>query len=400
VNVAVAQVGAVPLDTGANARRTVAAIADAAARGAGIVVLPELVATGYEPDDDRIEQAAEPGDGSGPVLSAWRAAAAEHGVAVIGGFCERDGDRLFNAVAVIDRAGALLGVYRKLHLFGSENRRFAPGDLGLRTFDLDGVKVGVLVCYDLRFPEALRALALEGADLIAVPTAWVAAFDRAPPADGESIGQVDGVLVQANLSQVYVACADLVGERVLGRSVIASPYGEPLAGPLSATEEDLAVADVDPDEARRAQVRGEGISPRQDRRTDVYELTTAGSGAGGDALLADIERRRGYVLDIHRTLARLDPQFLAAYDDFLDASFLRERSLDRRTKELVYVGALMALDTPPAHLAAHMRAAVDNGATEQEVLEVLEQVLPPAGVPRFIEALATFESTFPDWRPA
>jgi 4-carboxymuconolactone decarboxylase len=107
----------------------------------------------------------------------------------------------------------------------------------------------------------------------------------------------------------------------------------------------------------------------------------------GEVLLAEIEARRGYVHEMHRVLAAADPDFLRSYEDFLEAAYLRRRSLDRRTKELVYVAALAALGAPHAHQLAHMRAALTAGATAPELLEVLEQVLPPAGVPRFMEAV-------------
>lgn len=401
MKIAVAQIEAVPLDTTANLRLSTEAIEAAAAQGADLIVLPELVASGYVTDDPAIAGLAEPDDGSGPVLGSWCQLARRLGLGIIGGYPEAKGDRLFNSVAVIDRTGAIAGGYRKLHLFGSEKQRFAPGDLGLPVFSLDGVTVGVVVCYDLRFPEVMRLLAVEsGADLVAVPTAWVVGFDPAATPSDARIGQVDGAFVQANLNQVFVACADLCGSgngvTFLGRSLIASPYGEPLVGPLPADKAEVAVAEIDPAEGRRAQDRGDGISPRADRRTDVYTLAAASAAPDGDALLSEIERRRGYVLDLHRTLARLDPEFLASYDDFLEATFLAERTLDRRVKELVYVGALTAHGTEESHLVAHMRAAVANGATEREVLEVLEQVLAPAGVPRFIAGMRAFERAFPD----
>lgn len=403
MKVAVSQVEAVALDREANVAATVEAIAAAAGEGAGLAVLPECVTTGWLNDREVIAPLAEPGDGSGPALAAWRAAAGEHGVAVIGGFAERDGERLFNSVAVIDAGGELLGTYRKLHLFGGESQTFEPGDRGLPIFELDGLRVGVLVCYDLRFPEAMRLLALEGAELIAVPTAWVAGFDaQTPSGEGGRVGQVEGALVQANLNQVFVACADLTGTTgeatFLGRSLVASPYGEPLAGPLPAAGSGLAVAEVSAEEARAAADRGPGISPRHDRRTDVYSLLGA-LPSDGAAMLAEIERKRGYLLDLHRTLAARDPAFLAHYESFLGAAFLAERALDRREKELIYVGVLTALSTPRSHLVAHMRAAAAAGASEQQVLETLELVLPPAGVPRFIEAMAAFEEAFPTEPP-
>jgi predicted amidohydrolase/alkylhydroperoxidase/carboxymuconolactone decarboxylase family protein YurZ len=403
VKVAVAQVRAAVLDVEENLCRVERVIAEAASGGAGLVVLPELVATGYTLDLAGLSAAAEGGDGGGPVLSAWSRLAREHEVAVIGGFVERDGLSLYNSVAVIDRGGQVLGTYRKLHLFGDESTVFRPGDRGLPIFVLDGIKVGVLVCYDLRFPEAARLLALRGAELIAAPAAWVTGFDASDEGSGERIGQVAGALVQANLNQVYIACSDQCAAtdefRFLGRSLVASPFGKPVVGPLDADSEELALAEVDPEVARDARERAPGISPREDRRTDVYALRMVGEDTApdGDQLLAEIERRRGYVLDAHRMLADADPAFLARYDEFLEATFLQERLLDRRTKEFVYVAALMALGTPRSHLETHMKAAVANGGTPREVLQVIEQVLAPAGVPRFLEALEAFKAAFPDF---
>jgi predicted amidohydrolase len=193
----------------------------------------------------------------------------------VAGFCERDDQaRLYDSAAAWDSTGRLVGIYRKLHLFGAEREVFAPGDRGLPIFDLDGVSVGVLICYDLRFPEALRVLALQGAEIIGVPAAWVPAFDQRAPAEDEPIGQVDAALVQANLSQVFVVAADRVGEdqgtSFLGRSTVASPYGRALLGPLASAAEAVEGVEVDIEDARRAQERSDSIRPRQDRRDDVY----------------------------------------------------------------------------------------------------------------------------------
>lgn len=286
--VAVAQVRCVPLDPEKNAVITVERIREAAARGAQLVVLPELVATGYEPAAPGLGSLAESVDQPGPCLTAWTAVAAELGVAVVAGFVEREGDRLYNSAAIIDIDGSVLAVYRKLHLFGGERDVFTPGDHGLPLVEVLGASVGIGVCYDLRFPEVLRILAVRGAELVVVPTAWVSGFDRRPPADGR-IGQVDGALVQSNLNQLFLACADQVGSSgdtvFLGRSVITDPYGQAVVGPLSADDEDLVVVTLDLDQVEQARHRGPGIDPMANRRTDVYadllgyrEPTTEGGG--------------------------------------------------------------------------------------------------------------------------
>ena len=107
----------------------------------------------------------------------------------------------------------------------------------------------------------------------------------------------------------------------------------------------------------------------------------------GQRLLEELGGKRGYVLEMHRILAAADPDFLEAYEAFLGHAYLSERSLDRRTKELVYSAVLTAVAAPREQVVAHMKAAVSAGATPGELLEVLEQILPPAGVPRFIEGI-------------
>jgi predicted amidohydrolase len=274
MRIAVAQIRCDAALDGARRDATVAAIESAARAGAELVVLPELAACGYRLSADHLALRAETAVGDGPVLSAWRDTARHRGIGVVGGFAEKTGAAIANAVAVIGREGEMLGTYRKLHLFDTEHNVFAPGDTGLPVFELGGVRIGVLVCYDLRFVEAARILALSGAALIAVPTAWIAGFDTAPPR-GPRIPHVDGVIVQANLNQVHFAVADQVGRQdgltFLGRSLVIDPFGKVLHGPLSAREEAVVSVDIDLAANERAQHRGPGISPRENRRTDVYD---------------------------------------------------------------------------------------------------------------------------------
>jgi predicted amidohydrolase len=125
-----------------------------------------------------------------------------------------------------------------------------------------------------------RILALRGAQLICAPAAWVEGFDRTPSAVP---GQVQGVVVQANLDQVFFACASQVGRSddltFLGSSVVVDPFGDVVLGPLSSREPSVASVDIDLADARSAQHRSERITPRADRRTDVYGLSY-----GGEAL--------------------------------------------------------------------------------------------------------------------
>ena len=242
-------------------------------QGADIVVLPEMTTPWYSTDREALTPLAETLDG--PTVTAWQSLADRHDGLVVGGFCERADGSIFNTAVAVSADG-VLAHYRKLHLFDVEKHCFEPGDLGLTVAETAWGTIGLCICYDLRFVEVVRVLALRGADLICVPTAWVRGFDRRQYAEGELIPHAQGALVQANLSQVFIACASQVGPgdgvECLGSSIVAGPYGQVAAGPLSTTREDLSVTEIDLAEARRAQARSPLIQPRADRRTDVYGI--------------------------------------------------------------------------------------------------------------------------------
>jgi predicted amidohydrolase len=264
-------------DPDANRHLTLEAAGGLFEDGAQLVVLPELIVPGYRLEPQFLAVGAEALDG--PTVAAWRELAAAAGGYLAGGFCERDDGALYNTAVLIGADGVLLH-YRKLHRFGVEKQMFVPGDLGLPVAQTPIGTIGICICYDLRFVETARILALSGAELICVPTAWLPGFDDARW-DGEGFcTQARGVQLQANLDQVYIACAsqagDAWGQGFLGSSVVCDPYGAVLAGPLSGDQEALAIATADLDAVRRAHDRGELINPLADRRADVYRLTVQG----------------------------------------------------------------------------------------------------------------------------
>ncbi|MCY4068619.1 MAG: hypothetical protein OXE79_05880 [Acidimicrobiaceae bacterium] len=285
--IGLAQIRSRPHAAEANRSAGIDAAAALFAQGADIVVLPEMTVPWYSTDRGALEPLAEPLDGA--TVAAWHEQAQRHNGIVIGGLCERGGasneasdsendaaiGAVYNSAVAVDSSG-VIAHYRKLHLFDTEKHCFAPGDAGLGTVETVHGSIGLCICYDLRFVEVVRLLALRGADLICVPTAWVRGFDRRQYREGELIAHAEGALIQANLSQVFIACVSQVGAgdgvEMLGSSVVADPYGRTVGGPLSTQHEKLAVCDIDLSEARRAQARSELITPRSDRRTDVYGL--------------------------------------------------------------------------------------------------------------------------------
>lgn len=134
-------------DKAGNVERQLALIAEAAAQGVRLMVLPELGNTGYIFNTrDEVAELAEPVPG-GPTSAAWIEACREHDVYVCAGIAERDGGRFYNAAALIGPGGHI-GTYRKVHLWDEEKLFFEPGDLGLPVFHLPFGRVGVMICYD------------------------------------------------------------------------------------------------------------------------------------------------------------------------------------------------------------------------------------------------------------
>jgi N-carbamoylputrescine amidase len=264
-------------DPARNTDQGLAMAAEGFAAGADIVVLPELAVPGYTTDPVVLRRAAEELDG--PTVRAWQAAAAAGGGYVVGGLCERDGGRLFDSAVLVSATG-VLGRYRKAHLFSGEKSVFTPGDLGFPVVSTPHGAFGMCICYDLRFVEVLRILALRGAELVLVPSAWVSGFDRGSFAARALPGQVAGLLVQANLNQVFAAAVSFAGPgpgcEFLGCSVAVGPYGDALAGPLPGDAGQLALARVDLGLVAEAGRRTALVTPGQDRRRDLYSVTHMG----------------------------------------------------------------------------------------------------------------------------
>ncbi|MGE3802819.1 MAG: nitrilase-related carbon-nitrogen hydrolase [Candidatus Kapaibacterium sp.] len=139
-----------------------------------ILVFPELASTGYFfPEREELVELSEEPE-SGRFCSWVRTLAVEHSTVVVAGFSERAGDSLYNS-ALIAFPDQSYRVYRKTHLFYRERELFQPGDSGFFVVEWEGVRIGTMICYDWRFPESARTLALMGADIIVHPSNLVAA---------------------------------------------------------------------------------------------------------------------------------------------------------------------------------------------------------------------------------
>lgn len=229
-------------DKPANLARLVDLVAQAAAAGATLVIAPEASMHGFGDPQTPLAPVAEPLDG--PFVKGLQAAAARHGVTVVAGMfepVEDDDERAYNTVVAVDCDGEVLGRYRKQHLFDAlgwaESQRLQPGPANERlVFDCGEFTVGVMTCYDVRFPELGRALADDGVDLLALPAAWVAG-----PLKEEQWTTL--VRARAIENVMYVAAADQSAPGYAGRSLLVDPFGVVLA---SLAEHDaVAVADVD-----------------------------------------------------------------------------------------------------------------------------------------------------------
>lgn len=231
--VALWQTGSADLD------RLRARALEAAAAGARLLVTPEAFTSGYNVPG--VAEAAQPADG--PWHDTVAEIAREAGIAVLYGHPERDGDRVFNSATLVDRDGRAAATHRKVHLYGDVDlATYTPGDsLAALTAlaELDGVRIGILICYDVEFPESVRAMALAGADLVAVPTALMRPYEV-----------VTRILVPARAyeNQVYVAYANRSGSEgdlvYCGESCVVGPDGADLARAGSGDE--LLLAEIDP----------------------------------------------------------------------------------------------------------------------------------------------------------
>jgi len=239
--VALFQGTAKPLDVHYNVGKIMVGMRRAAAAGADLVIFPELFLSEYnavvgaDAFSDLTRLAEEKYGASFVKISA---AAKENGIAVIYGYPEVDRssgeERYYNSAQFVDKDGCSLLNYRKVHLWDvAEKESFVPGD-GFPVVDWNGITVGILICYDVDFPEAVRSLALKGAQLIVVPTA----------SDSREFQNNSTKLVPARAleNQLHIAYVNYAGEPYRGLSRLSNPLGNTVV--CAGSEEALVIAQI------------------------------------------------------------------------------------------------------------------------------------------------------------
>ena len=260
-----------------NLERVGAALAQARDQGADLAVFPEATQARF---GTPLAGIAEPVDG--PFCSTLASLAKASGIGVVAGVFEPSGDgRVFNTAVAFSHSGELLAAYRKLHLFDAfghqESAEVAPGT-SVVWFDYCGLRVGLLICYDIRFPELARALAVNQADLLVVPAAWAAGLFKEEH-------WVTLVRARAIENTVWVAAAGQVPDpdepvtraaTGVGRSMLVDPLGVVRAdlGPYPG----VTVGEVDA--ATVAEVR-KSVPSLGNRRADVFPGLTDFTGSSG-----------------------------------------------------------------------------------------------------------------------
>jgi 5-aminopentanamidase len=254
-------------DRAANLDRMKTAIVQEVEQSSRLIVFPECFTTGY--CFDSLEEAmavAELMDGESVATAA--AICNEQNCFTVFGMLERDGDQLFNTAALVGPNG-LIGSYRKIHLpYLGVDRFTTPGDRPFEVFEADGVRIGMLICYDGGFPEASRVLALKGADVVLLPTNW-------PP--GAEYMSAFSVNCRAMENGIFFAAVNRVGtERgflFIGQSRICNTVGATLDAAEN-TQETVIRATIDVAAAREkriVRVPGKHVIDRMaDRRPDMY----------------------------------------------------------------------------------------------------------------------------------
>jgi predicted amidohydrolase len=271
ITIAIAQIDIAFADRERNLARMIQMLEETAAKGAKLTIFPEAALTGYcfeSLDEARPHAEPIPGPSTERMLRICK----KLGVFVIYGLLEADGERIFNACALVGPEG-VVGSYRKIHLpYLGVDRFTTPGDRPFAVHEAAGMRIGTHICYDGGFPESARVLTLLGADLVVLPTNW-------PP--GAECMAGCAVNTRAMENNVYYAACDRVGDErgfhFIGLSKICDPRGATLAESTHDREE-ILYAQIDVEKARQKKIirvpKLHEIDRIRDRRPEMYgEIT-------------------------------------------------------------------------------------------------------------------------------
>ena len=241
--------------------------------GANLIVLPELANTGYlfANRKDAFDHAETIPDG--PSLQVWSGFAQHHQVYLVAGLVEQDDMQLFDTAVLLGPDG-YIGKYRKAHLWNQEKLWFTPGDIGFPVFETPIGRIGLLICWDIWFPEVPRLLTQQGADIICSLNNWV----WTPPPLFDATGKCMAsylTMTAAHVNNVFIAAANRIGQeqdaRYLGCSLIAGTNGWPIGEVAPADKQIILYADIDLSTARSAPIWNNLNDLLRDRRVDVYD---------------------------------------------------------------------------------------------------------------------------------
>lgn len=253
-----------------NIQHSVEMIDNAVKKGANFIVLPELCNTGYVFSTREEAFSLAEAVPEGPTTEKWIKIAHDKDIYIVAGITERDGVNLFNSAVFIGPNG-FIGKYRKNHLWYEEKLFFEPGNLKYPIFNTKIGKIGILICYDMWFPEGFRYYGSKGVDLVCVATNWV----PMPNQPEEQMQMADHIaMVNAHCNGFFIACADRVGiersQPFVGSSIIVNSTGWPVSGPASYEKEEIIMATVDLSESRECKTINKLNNSLTDRRFDIY----------------------------------------------------------------------------------------------------------------------------------
>lgn len=230
---------------------------------ADLIVLPELFTTGYAfTSKEEVSSLAE--DHNGLTAQFLIGIAQLTGAIIVGGYIEKEGEKIYNSAMIVSSKG-VIGSYRKIHLYYKEKLWFSSGDKSLKIYEIDGIKIGIMICFDWIFPETARTLALLGADIIAHPANLVLPYCQ------------NAMVTRCLENRVFAITSNRIGVekrgvdhfKFTGGSQITSYNGEILSS-APKEEEFVDIVNIDIDKARDKNLN-EYNNLFEDRRKEFYQ---------------------------------------------------------------------------------------------------------------------------------